>query len=503
MWDKCRLLPKELHEGRRDAYNCGRMATGKKDKELKGYKERILVVDDEKMIRWSLGEALRGWGFDPVEASTAATALSSFEAESPAAVLLDINLPDGSGLDVLRKMRQREPEAVIIMITANVLVDETIAALRGGAYDFIGKPINLEELHVAIRNGIEASRLRQEVNQIRRERSQQFSFDQIIGQSPAIREMLAMAQKVAESEVSSVLLQGESGTGKDLVAKAIHYHSNRAEGPFVAINCAALPGALIESELFGYEKGAFTDAKARKEGMFEQAEGGTLLLDEIGELELSLQAKLLRVLEEGTFRRVGGLKDIPFDARIIAASNRDLRKESESNRFRLDLYYRLSVIQIDIPSLRERGDDVLLLADHYIGSFGDRLRKNINGLTAEVASAFRHYNWPGNVRELRNVIERAMILEDENTITMKYIPRGVAAGVSISDYVHGDNTGVPELFQLPPGGVSLDEVEMSLVRQAIERSGGNQTKAAELLGISRDQLRYRLKKLEELAAVPS
>ena len=478
------------------------MATGKKDKALKNYKEKILVVDDEKMIRWSLGEALRGWGFEPVEAATAATALSSFEFETPSAVLLDINLPDGSGLDVLRKMRQREPEAVIIMITANVLVDETIAALRGGAYDFIGKPINLEELHVAIRNGIEASRLRQEVNQIRRERSQKFSFDQIIGQSPAIREMLGMAQKVAESEVSSVLLQGESGTGKDLVAKAIHYHSNRAEGPFVAINCAALPGTLIESELFGYEKGAFTDAKARKEGMFEQAEGGTLLLDEIGELELSLQAKLLRVLEEGTFRRVGGLKDIPFDARIIAASNRDLRKESEAGHFRLDLYYRLSVIQIDIPSLRERGDDVLLLAEHYIESFGERLRKRITGISAEVANAFRHYSWPGNVRELRNVIERAMILEDDEVITMKYIPRGVAGGVSISEFGHGDISGLPELFALPPGGVSLDDVEMSLVRQAIERSGGNQTKAAELLGISRDQLRYRLKKLEELAAVP-
>src|SRR5437762_8367028 len=334
------------------------MTTGKKDKALKNYKERILVVDDEKMIRWSLTEALRGWAFDPVEAATAAEALAAFEAEMPAAVLLDINLPDGSGLDVLRKMRRREPEAVVIMITANVLVDETIAALRGGAYDFIGKPINLEELHVAIRNGIEASHLRHEVTQFRRERAQQFSFDQIIGQSPAMREMLAMARKVAESEVSSVLLQGESGTGKDLVAKAIHYHSDRADNPFVAINCAALPGTLIESELFGYEKGAFTDAKARKEGLFEQAEGGTLFLDEIGEVELSLQAKLLRVLEEGAFRRVGGLKDIPFDARIIAASNRDLKRESENGRFRLDLYYRLSVIQIDIPALRERGNDV-------------------------------------------------------------------------------------------------------------------------------------------------
>src|SRR6185369_5787368 len=395
------------------------MATGKKDKTLKNYKERILVVDDEKMIRWSLGEALRGWGFDPVEAATAGNALSAFEADPPAAVLLDINLPDGSGLDVLRKMRQREPEAVIIMITANVLVDETIAALRGGAYDFIGKPINLDELHVAIRNGIEAVRLRKEVNLLRRERAQQFSFDQIIGNSPAMREMLAIARKVAESEVSSVLLQGPSGTGKDLVAKAIHYQSHRGDGPFVAINCAALPGTLIESELFGYEKGAFTDAKARKEGLFEQAEGGTLFLDEIGELELSLQAKLLRVLEEGAFRRVGGLRDIPFDARIIASSNRDLKKESENNHFRLDLYYRLSVIQIDIPSLHERGDDVLLLTDYYVATFGKRLRKQIHGIAAEVAAVFRRYDWPGNVRELRNVIERALILEDGDVITMK------------------------------------------------------------------------------------
>jgi two-component system response regulator AtoC len=318
--------------------------------------------------------------------------------------------------------------------------------------------------------------------------------------------MLEIARKVAESEVSSVLLQGESGTGKDLVAKAIHYQSNRSEGPFIAINCAALPGTLIESELFGYEKGAFTDAKARKEGLFQQAEGGTLFLDEIGELELSLQAKLLRVLEEGAFRRVGGLKDIPFDARVIAASNRDLKTESEANRFRLDLYYRLSVIQIDIPSLKERGDDVLLLTEHYIDSFGTRLRKHVQGITPEVAAAFRRYEWPGNVRELRNVIERALILEDDDEITMKYVPRAVIEGLKQS--AEDDSrafTSATSQFRLPADGISLEDVEMELVRQAIERSGGNQTKAAELLGISRDQLRYRLKKLEELAhsAVPN
>jgi DNA-binding NtrC family response regulator len=469
---------------------------------LTNQKQKILVVDDEKMIRWSLGEALRGWGFEPIEAESVSAALAAFEAEPPSAVLLDINLPDGSGLDVLRKIRHQQPDAVVIMITANVLVDETIAALRGGAYDFIGKPINLEELQVAIRNGIEAGHLRKEVNLFRRERSQQFSFDQIVGDSPAMREMLALAHKVAESEVSSVLLQGESGTGKDLIAKAIHYHSSRAENPFVAINCAALPGTLIESELFGYEKGAFTDAKARKEGLFEQAEGGTLFLDEIGEVELGLQAKLLRVQEEGSFRRVGGLKDLPLDVRVIAASNRDLKTESEAGRFRADLFYRLSVIQIDIPPLRERGDDVRLLAEHYITSFRGRLRKSIDGIAPEALAAFRRYEWPGNVRELRNVIERAMILEDDETITTKYLPRGLAESGPGSD-VHAGSAKSVSQFRLPADGVSLDEVEMALVRQALERSGGNQTKAAELLDISRDQLRYRMKKLEEASAVAS
>ncbi len=394
-------------------------------------KQKILVVDDEKMIRWTLGEALRGWGYEPVQAETASAGLAAFEADQPTAILLDINLPDGSGLEVLRQIRRRQKDAVVIMITANVLVDETIAALRGGEYDFIGKPFNLEVLQVAIRNGIEANRLRKEVNLFRRERAQQFSFNQIVGESTPMKEMLSVAHKVAESEVSSVLLQGESGTGKDLVAKAIHYHSSRANNPFVAINCAALPSTLIESELFGYEKGAFTDAKARKEGLFEQAEGGTIFLDEIGELELSLQAKLLRVLEESSFRRVGGLKDLPLDVRVIAASNRDLKIESDEGRFRTDLYYRLSVIQIDIPPLRDRGDDIRILAEHYMSSFRERLRKNISSIAPEAIGAFGRYAWPGNVRELRNVIERAMILEDGDEITAKYLPRGLASDSAV------------------------------------------------------------------------
>jgi transcriptional regulator with PAS, ATPase and Fis domain len=266
----------------------------------------------------------------------------------------------------------------------------------------------------------------------------------------------------------------------------------------VAINCAALPGTLIESELFGYEKGAFTDAKARKEGLFEQAEGGTLFLDEIGELELSLQAKLLRVLEEGSFRRVGGLKDLPLDVRVLAASNRDLKVESEAGRFRADLYYRLSVIQIDIPPLRDRGDDIRVLAEHYMSSFKSRLRKSVDSIDADALATFRKYEWPGNVRELRNVIERSMILEDGDEITTKYLPRNLTADSRTGSRNLSASSGQ---VRLPAEGISLEEVEMSLVRQALDRSGGNQTKAAELLHISRDQLRYRMKKLEEAGAV--
>ena len=463
----------------------------------KNANEQILVVDDDEAIRWTLREALQSWGFTPNEAGTVQEAVRQFKVDLPAAVLLDIDLPDGSGLDVLRELKREHPESIVIMITGNVQVDNTISALRGGAYDFIGKPINLEELRITIRNALETRHLRREVAQARKERAREFNFSQIVGDSPAMKKMLNLAAKVAESEVSSVLLQGESGTGKDLVAKAIHYGSERAEGPFVAVNCAALPATLIESELFGYEKGAFTDAKARKEGLFEQAEGGTLLLDEIGELELSLQAKLLRVLEEGAFRRVGGLRDIPLDVRVLAASNRDLKAESEAGRFRLDLYYRLSIIQIDIPPLRERGDDVLLLSQHYIDTIGAKLRRRkITGLSPEATAVFRNYDWPGNVRELRNVIERALILEDADQITTEYLPGSLLAPPRIA-HSPTNTTEASMVFVLPNEGISLDEAELSFVRQAIQRSGGNQTRAAELLGISRDQLRYRLKKLED------
>jgi len=300
---------------------------------------------------------------------------------------------------------------------------------------------------------------------------------------------------VAESNASSVLLQGESGTGKDLIAKAIHHSSARAAKPFVAINCAAIPENLIESELFGYEKGSFTDAKNLKEGLFEQAKGGTIFLDEIGELELGLQAKLLRVLEEGLFRRVGGLKDLPLNACVIAASNRNLREESETGKFRRDLYFRLSVIEIDVPPLRERGDDVLLLAAHFIKTLDrGRYKSKPRQLAPEAVRAFKQYHWDGNVRELRNAIERAVILEEGEQITLKYLPSGLSrVNDSVSSNGYPKRDGDYQI-QLPPTGISLEAVENSLIEQALQRSQGNVTRAAEFLNISRDRLRYRLKK---------
>lgn len=462
-------------------------------------KDKVLVVDDDQLGRWALAEALRDWGYEVLEAETVAKGDSIYDAELPAVVLLDINLPDGSGLDLLENIKSKKANAIVIMITGKLLAEDVITALRGGAYDFVTKPVNLDELEVTVRNALEARQLRKEVAEVRRERSQKFSFKQIIGDSHANREVLALARKVAESEASSVLLQGESGTGKDLVAKAMHYGSYRADAPFVAINCAALPANLIESELFGYEKGAFTDAKSRKEGLFEQAESGTLFLDEIGEIELGLQAKLLRVLEEGVFRRVGGLKDIPLNVRVVAASNRDLRRESEAGRFRPDLFYRLSVIQIDIPPLRTRGDDVLLLAEYFITVLNERLRRHIRGLEPGVTEVFRRYRWPGNVRELRNVIERAMILEDSDMITMKYLPPNLVE----SNWTAGRGDALSsltvegEVLHLPLEKLSLKNIENSLIEWAMQKSAGNKSQAARLLGISRDQLIYRLKTISD------
>ena len=450
---------------------------------------KVLIVDDDRFVRMALSEALRTWEYEIVEADTVKSAKRVFTDEEPDIVLLDIDLPDGSGLDVLNEIKELSPETIAVMITGNVDVGNSVAALRGGAHDFIGKPVRLEELRVTLRNASETRTLRREVKQARAERKRGFSFSEIIGESDSMKKAIDLARRVAESDVGSILLNGETGTGKDLFARAIHFASERADAPYLAINCAALPANLIESELFGYEKGAFTDAKQKKEGLFEQAHGGTIFLDEIGEMEISLQAKLLRVLEESTFRRVGGLKDIKLDARIIAASNRNLKQESESGNFRLDLYFRLSVIQVDIPPLRDRGSDVILLANHYIEKANLKRRgKPLRRLSPEVEKIFAKYSWSGNVRELRNVIERASILEDGEMVTATHLPAdmlGVGSGPAGSGSA---------MFVLPQGGVPLESVEFELAKQAIERTNGNLTQAAKLLDISRDQLRYKLRK---------
>ncbi len=449
---------------------------------------KVLIVDDDRFVRMALSEALKTWEYQIVEADSVKEAKRVFAEEEPTIALLDIDLPDGSGLDILTWIKEQNPDTIVVMITGNVDVENSVAALRGGAHDFIGKPVRLEELRVTLRNASETRDLRREVRQARTERKRGFDFSEIVGESEAMKRAMELARRVAESDVTSILLNGETGTGKDLFARAIHFASDRSDAPYLAINCAALPATLIESELFGYEKGAFTDAKSKKEGLFEQAHGGTIFLDEIGEMEVSLQAKLLRVLEEGSFRRVGGLKDIKFDARIIAASNRNLKQEGENGNFRLDLYFRLSVIQVDIPPLRERGDDVILLAKYYVGRANQKRRgTKLTGLAPDVERIFRGYHWSGNVRELRNVIERASILEDGELVTSAHLPADMLEETIA-------RSGGSAAFLLPEDGISLETLEFDLARQAIERTNGNLTRAAKLLDISRDQLRYKLRK---------
>lgn len=455
---------------------------------------KILVIDDEKMVRWAICQTLREWHFVPLEAANIETGLRLFDTEKPILTLLDINLPDGRGLDALQTLKQRCPEANIAMLTANVLVENTIAALRAGACDFLTKPVNLDELRTTLLKFSTPKTPDNSPPPADKARNV-FCFESIIGNSPEIKELVRLARKVAESRVSSILLQGESGTGKDLIAKAIHYSSPRAANPFVAVNCAAIPANLIESELFGHEKGSFTDAKTQKQGLFEQARGGTIFLDEIGELDIGLQAKLLRVLEARVLRRVGGLKDLPFEACVIAASNRNLREESEAGRFRHDLYFRLSIIELNIPPLRARGDDVLLLAEHFIKTL-DRNRHSSKPrrLAAETVEAFRHYQWGGNIRELRNAIERALILEGSEQITLRYLPPAINVNQANSADYFSKPAGNGHSFELPPLGVSLEDVEDLLIERALQHNGGNVTRAAKSLNISRDQMRYYLKK---------
>ena len=446
----------------------------------------ILVVDDEKLIRWSLKERLSREGHTVAEAEDGKAASACLEAELPDLVLLDMKLPDTDGLTILRSVLERAPQLPVIIITAYSTVDTAVEAMRLGAYDYISKPFDMDELTITVKRALEASALRREVQSRVREEKARFGIHNLVGKSRPMQEIGALVRKVSQSQASTVLIRGESGTGKDVIARAIHFESARADKPFMNITCTALQDTLLESELFGHEKGAFTDAKNQKKGLFELANNGTVFLDEIGDMSPTLQAKLLRALEERAFRRVGGSQDIKVDVRIIAATNRPLEKLIEEKRFREDLYYRLNIITIDVPSLRERRQDIPLLVDHFLKRFSVEFRKNVTDVSGEALRKLEAYEWPGNVRELKNVIERAVLLGSGPVVAAEDLTMGrTMAAAPEKD---------KKMFSLPAKGFKFDELEKDIVLQALERTGWNQTRAGELLGMTRDQIHYRMEK---------
>ena len=445
----------------------------------------LLVVDDERSLRFSIGEWARDMGFAALEAASGAEALEHVKEQSVDVVLLDLKLNTEDGMDVLRRLREEDPAVPVLMLTGHGSVEHAVQATKLGAYDFLQKPPNLDHLGVLVTRAIEHARLQREVQHLRQG---SFGDAAIIGESAALRRVLQRLDKAGRSGTATVLIQGETGAGKELMARYLHAHSARTQGPFIELNCSAIPEQLLESELYGHERGAFTDAKRFRKGLFELADGGTLFLDEIGEMAPGLQAKLLRVLETRTFRRVGGSVDITVDVRVVAATHRDLKRAVAEGRFREDLFFRLNVVPIELPALRERPDDIGMLAEQFAARFCRELGRPAVRLDPRALEALQKYSWPGNVRELRNVIERVLLLEAEDVILPSHLP---------AEVVHPAPRGgdaATDAAAFPPGVVKpLAEIEKLAIVHALGVCSGNKTRAAQLLGISRQTLRTKLK----------
>lgn len=449
---------------------------------------KILAIDDEKLIRWSFEKNLSSRGHQVFTAETGEEGLKLFYNYFPDLVFVDNHLPDMMGLDIVAKIQAISEDSVVVFMTAYETVDVAVEAMKKGAFDYIRKPFSFEEIYVIVDKIVEKTTLKKELPLLHRLQKEEITFDHIIHQSAIMKQLIQVSKKIAKTDATTILLLGDSGTGKDVFARAIHNESSRKANPFVTINCSSLPDTLLESELFGHEKGAFTDAKNLKKGLFEIADGGTVFLDEIGELSQATQVKLLGILENRIIVRLGSTKEIPVDVRIIAATNKNLKASIQNESFRGDLYYRLQVFQIEIPRLCQRKEDIPLLVEYFLALFNNMFQKKINSIDPDARKLLEHCYWPGNVRELRNVIERAVILQTGNTLQANSLPG------ELHRKVHQNGTHSGYLVEFPEEGISLEQLEKQVIIQALEKANFNQSKASKLLDISRDTLRYKKKK---------